>query len=102
MRLRTVKLRAGGSAPLWLVDVRAYPELPATFAMVDDSGVCRSATAELGHADAAIQLKPGEEYSVTILLDTTDGPQRRHVHHLATCHQLQRRQTPCLCLFLAR
>lgn len=78
MRLRTVRLTAKGAAPLTLVDVRAYPELPATFALVDDSGMCRSSTAQLSATDAAIKLQPGEEYLVTVILDSADGPWRRH------------------------
>lgn len=76
MRLRNIKLTAGAE-PVTLMDVRAYPELPATFGLVDDAGVCRSPHSPLGEKDVAVRLLPGEEYSVTVILDTADGLHRK-------------------------
>lgn len=62
------------------------PARPHTFALLDDAGVARSegggggwaAAASGGPAlpDLAVELAAGEEYSVTLALDASEGPFR--------------------------
>ena len=66
-----------GKVPVTVMDVRAYPELPSTFALVDDHGICRDIHVQLTKDSPAVRLAPGEQFSATLLLDTMDGPQRQ-------------------------
>ncbi len=64
-----------------LLDVRALPEHPHTFALFDDAGVCRSAGgggAGGAPPGSAVRLQRHERCTVTVALDCCDGAYRRH------------------------
>lgn len=73
-----------------LLDVRALPERPHTFALFDDAGVCRSewrsgAGSGGGGGDsapptAAVRLQRQERCIVTVALDCRDNAHRRRVN----------------------
>ena len=77
IRMRTIHLQTGQQAAE-LIDVRAYPTLPLTFALADDFGVCRDAASYPAQGAAAVSLAPGAEYSTTILLDSLNGDYRKY------------------------
>jgi hypothetical protein len=60
-----------------LADVRIVPPRPHTFAALDDAGLTlRGSCWEAAHCDAAVSLAPGEQYEVTLVMDTSAGPFR--------------------------
>ena len=76
MRFRNIRLTSkGGTATL--IDVRAYPEYMSRFAIMDDNDFARSAYDGIEQSQGAIKLQDGEDFDLTLVLDTRDGYHRR-------------------------
>lgn len=100
VKFRDISIRVKGNKAAWLVDIRAYPDLPHTFATLDECGMSRDLHSAPSKGDPAVLLAPNAVYPITLLLDTLDGPHRRYspstpTQHNARSHNNQGTERPC-------
>lgn len=77
MKLRDISISVKGDKAAWLIDIRAYPDLPQTFATIDDFGISRDLKSLPMKGDPSVFLAPNTLYPVTLMLDTLDSKHRR-------------------------
>ena len=66
-----------GEQAAWLIHIRAYPDLPQTFATIDDFGMSRDLQRLPCKDDPSVFLVPNAVYPVTLLMDALDSQHRR-------------------------
>lgn len=78
VKFRDIGIQVKGEKAAWLIDIRAYPDLPHTFATIDDFGMSRDLQSLPCKGDPSVFLVSNAVYPVTLMLDTLDSQHRRY------------------------